>query len=115
MNRTLRDLVLLCTAVALVGCQLHGIQASEPVTLIETPEPLATEWPTSTPAQQGMNGELMAQLSGKLASNAPAIRSVLVVRRGYLVFEHYAPGAGSNDLERITREFIIPATVPASN
>lgn len=48
-----------------------------------------------------MNGELLAQLSQQWAHHAPAIRSVLVVRRGHLVFEHYGQGVGPSDLERL--------------
>lgn len=56
------------------------------------------DWLESTPAERGMNAELLAQLRQRLESSAPHIRSVLVVRNDRLVFEYYGQGLGRTDL-----------------
>ena len=56
------------------------------------------DWIESTPAEQGMNAELLAQMRQRLESSAPHIRSVLVVRNDRLVFEYYGQGLGRTDL-----------------
>ncbi len=59
------------------------------------------DWLESTPAEQGMNAELLAQMRQRLESSAPHIRSVLVVRNDRLVFEYYGQGLGRSDLHLV--------------
>jgi CubicO group peptidase (beta-lactamase class C family) len=47
------------------------------------------DWKTSTPAQQGMNSKVLAKIKPYIEKKFPAIRSVLIVRHGYLVYERY--------------------------
>ena len=62
---------------------------------------LEEEWPSSSPDAQGMDGALLGQLREVLREDAPHIRSLLVVRHGRLVFEHYGKGLGADDLHEI--------------
>lgn len=59
------------------------------------------EWVESTPAEQGMNPELLAQLRQRLETSLPHVRSVLVVRNDRLVFEYYGQGLGRDDLHLV--------------
>lgn len=101
MNRKLLHLVVLCALMGLAACQTQRVLVSKPVTLVEAPEPLTQEWPAASPADQGMDDALLVRLRQKLTNDAPAIRSVLVVRRGYLIFEYYGQGVGPGDLHRL--------------
>jgi CubicO group peptidase (beta-lactamase class C family) len=58
----------------------------------------ASEWPThgwrtAPPAEEGMDPKGLAVIDDDARSVFPSLRSVLVVRHGVLVFEHYYHGA----------------------
>lgn len=72
-----------------------------PVRLLDAAAQAQHEWPMASPAAQGMDEQRLAQLRVQLAQFAPAIRSVLIVRHGRLVFEHYAAGFGPDDAQRL--------------
>jgi CubicO group peptidase (beta-lactamase class C family) len=50
-------------------------------------------WPTAPPAEEGMDPKGLAIIDDDAHSVYPSLRSVLVVRHGVLVFEHYYHGA----------------------
>jgi CubicO group peptidase (beta-lactamase class C family) len=50
-------------------------------------------WRTAPPKAQGMDPAVLAAIQGNVASLHPEIRSVLVVRHGYLVYERYWQGS----------------------
>src|SRR4029450_9678740 len=50
-------------------------------------------WRTATPAQEGMDPKGLAIIDDDAHSVYPSLRSVLVVRHGGVVFEHYYHGA----------------------
>ena len=59
-----------------------------------------TRWRTALPAQAGMDSAAMASLSRDLrARRWPTLRSLLVVRHGYLVFNEYADDATPQALQ----------------
>jgi CubicO group peptidase (beta-lactamase class C family) len=50
-------------------------------------------WPTAAPAEEGMDPKGLAVIDEDAGAVYPSLRSVLVVRHGVLVFEHYYHGA----------------------
>jgi CubicO group peptidase (beta-lactamase class C family) len=54
-------------------------------------------WRTAPPKAEGMDPAVLATIAGNVASLHPEIRSVLVVRHGYLVYEHYWQGMTASD------------------
>jgi CubicO group peptidase (beta-lactamase class C family) len=71
-------LLVVLTAL-LAGC---GV----PMTL--SPETWPTDgWRSSTPEQQGMDSEMLAEMMGVLLHQRPRIDSIIIVRHGYLVLD----------------------------
>lgn len=60
------------------------------------PVDLALEWATASPSAAGMDPARLEQAVAR-ARAVPQMRSLLVVRRGRLVAEHYFGGAGPGD------------------
>jgi CubicO group peptidase (beta-lactamase class C family) len=54
-------------------------------------------WRTASPKAQGMDPDVLAAIQGTVAGLHPEIQSVLVVRHGYLVYEHYWQGMTARD------------------
>jgi hypothetical protein len=54
-------------------------------------------WRTAAPAGQGMDPAVLDDLDTKVPDFYPQVRSVLVVRHGYLVYEHYWQGVKATD------------------
>ena len=54
-------------------------------------------WRTAPPKAHGMDPDVLAAIEGTVASLHPEVRSVLVVRHGYLVYEHYWQGVTASD------------------
>jgi CubicO group peptidase (beta-lactamase class C family) len=54
-------------------------------------------WRTAPPNAEGMDPAVLAAIAGNVSSLYPEIRSVLVVRHGYLVYEHYWQGRTASD------------------
>jgi hypothetical protein len=46
-------------------------------------------WRTAAPDQQGMDPAVLDELDTKVPESYPQLRSLLVVRHGYLVYERY--------------------------
>jgi CubicO group peptidase (beta-lactamase class C family) len=90
-----------CLSVALVagcaGATSTLVPVSTPMSSAVTPIPMpesASYWPTegwrtSTPEQQGMDSDLLAQMLQAIEDRGLNIHSVLVVRNGYIVTEAY--------------------------
>ena len=47
------------------------------------------DWRTSTPEQQGMDSELLAQMMEQIQSKQINLHSLIIVRHGYIVAEAY--------------------------
>jgi CubicO group peptidase (beta-lactamase class C family) len=61
-----------------------------------------TQWRTALPAQVQMDSAAMATLSRDLRGRRwPTVRSLLVVRRGYLVFNEYLDDATPQEIQRL--------------
>ena len=92
-------LALLCMLiVALAGCSRSPAQAVSAETPLNTPLPAAAAsgayWPTggwrsSTPEEQGMEAEKLAQMLETIQEQKLGFHSLLVIRHGYLVSETY--------------------------
>jgi CubicO group peptidase (beta-lactamase class C family) len=54
-------------------------------------------WRTAAPAAQGMDPAVLDQLDTKVPAYHSQVRSLLVVRHGYLVYEHYWQGFAASD------------------
>jgi CubicO group peptidase (beta-lactamase class C family) len=54
-------------------------------------------WRTAPPKVQGMDPDVLAAIQGTVAGLHPEVRSVLVVRHGYLVYERYWQGVTARD------------------
>jgi CubicO group peptidase (beta-lactamase class C family) len=58
-------------------------------------------WRTAPPQAEGMDPAVLATIAGNVASLYPEIRSVLVVRHGYLVYERYWQGRTASDGDNV--------------
>jgi CubicO group peptidase (beta-lactamase class C family) len=47
------------------------------------------DWKISTPKRHGLNAQILAKMRPHIEKELPQIRSVLIVRHGYLVYEQY--------------------------
>ena len=66
-------------------------------------------WRTAPPKAEGMDPAVLATIAGNVSSLYPQVRSVLVVRHGYLVYERYWHGfdaADGQELQSITKSVI---------
>jgi CubicO group peptidase (beta-lactamase class C family) len=66
-------------------------------------------WRTAPPQAEGMDPAVLATIPGNVASLHPEVRSVLVVRHGYLVYERYWHGydaADGQELQSVTKSVI---------
>jgi CubicO group peptidase (beta-lactamase class C family) len=63
-------------------------------------------WRTAAPSQQGMDPQVLDDLDTQVPERYPQVRSLLVVRHGYLVYERYWHGfdaADGQELHSITK------------
>jgi CubicO group peptidase (beta-lactamase class C family) len=58
-------------------------------------------WRTAAPATQGMNPQALKELDTLVPGRHPQVRSLLVVRHGYLVYERYWQGFDAADGQEI--------------
>ena len=66
-------------------------------------------WRTAAPEQQGMNPAVLDDLTSVVPNFYPQVRSVLVVRHGYLVYERYWHGftaSDGQDCRSVTKSFV---------
>jgi CubicO group peptidase (beta-lactamase class C family) len=54
-------------------------------------------WRTAAPAEQGMDPAVLDDVDTQVPESYPQVRSVLVVRHGYLVYERYWQGVAASD------------------
>jgi CubicO group peptidase (beta-lactamase class C family) len=60
-----------------------------------------SDWKVTTPEKQGMDDNWLGLLRLRIPEKLPHIRSVLVVRHGYIVLEEYFQGSKQEDLQQI--------------
>jgi CubicO group peptidase (beta-lactamase class C family) len=66
-------------------------------------------WRAAAPAEQGMDPAVLDDLDTIVPAGYPSVRSVLVVRHGYLVVERYRQGvkaSDGHDVRSVTKSFI---------
>jgi CubicO group peptidase (beta-lactamase class C family) len=66
-------------------------------------------WRTSAPAEQGVDPAVLDDLDAIVPAGYPSVRSVLVVRHGYLVVERYRKGidaSDGHDVRSVTKSFV---------
>jgi CubicO group peptidase (beta-lactamase class C family) len=66
-------------------------------------------WRTAAPAEQGMDAAILDDLDAIVPAGYPSVRSVLVVRHGYLVVERYRQGieaSDGHDVRSVTKSFV---------
>ena len=66
-------------------------------------------WRTAAPDQQGMNPAVLDDLNTVIPNFYPQVRSVLVIRHGYLVYEGYWHGftaSDGHDSRSVTKSFV---------
>jgi CubicO group peptidase (beta-lactamase class C family) len=106
-------IVLMCLVVpACTGSRSDSVPTPEP----RTPAaPVARDywptagWRTAAPNVQGVDATRLATIKDQVAKAYPQVRSVLVVRHGYLVYEHYWHGldqTSGQDLRSVTKSFV---------
>jgi len=62
---------------------------------------MANDWKTSPPAEQGLNARILAKMNSHALAELPHIRSLLIARHGYLVFEQHYNGASPHELQNV--------------
>jgi CubicO group peptidase (beta-lactamase class C family) len=66
-------------------------------------------WRTAAPAEQGVDPAVLDDLDAIVPAGYPSVRSVLVVRHGYLVVERYRQGieaSDGHDVRSVTKSFV---------
>jgi CubicO group peptidase (beta-lactamase class C family) len=66
-------------------------------------------WRTAAPAEQGVDPAVLDDLDAIIPPGYPSVRSVLVVRHGYLVVERYRQGieaSDGHDVRSVTKSFV---------
>jgi CubicO group peptidase (beta-lactamase class C family) len=98
---------------ALLGCLLVAACTSpngqQPTATSQPPSTGPTQrdywptagWRTAAPNQQGMDPAVLDDLDTQVPERYPQVRSLLVVRHGYLVYEHYWQGLDAADGQEI--------------
>jgi CubicO group peptidase (beta-lactamase class C family) len=66
-------------------------------------------WRTATPQSHGIDAAALAKVEQQVAAGFTEVRSVLVVRHGYLVYEHYWHGldaSAGHDVRSVTKSVV---------
>ena len=105
MKMLARFMAVMMILYLIVGCQKTVIESTKP----EPPDYWPTEgWRTSTPEEQGVNSERLAEALAFIEERDINIHSMLIVRNGYVVldtyFYPYAPDL-QHDLASVTKSF----------
>ena len=110
----LTGVALVCSLLA--ACSGTGSNDPRP-----TPEPSpsatavprdywpTTGWRTATPADHGIDPTALAEVKNHVAKAYPQVRSVLLVRHGYLVYEDYWHGldrTDGHDVQSVTKSVV---------
>ena len=84
-------------------------EASSPADTIARDYWPTTGWRTAKPEDHGINPAQLAMVEDLLSTGYPHVRSVLVVRHGYLVYEQYRHGldrTSGHDVRSITKSVV---------
>jgi CubicO group peptidase (beta-lactamase class C family) len=112
-RRTLAGALLSCLLVA--ACSSPDGQQQTATSRRPAAEPTQRDywptagWRTAAPDQQGMDPQVLNDLDTQVPEQYPQVRSLLVVRHGYLVYERYWQGfdvADGHELKSVTKSVI---------
>jgi CubicO group peptidase (beta-lactamase class C family) len=115
LAQTRRVLLLLVVVGLLAGCGGSGRAAptpfpTRPAVRAEPDVPWPTDgWQTAEPEALGMDAGKLAAMLEDIRVNLPGLRSVLVIRHGYIVSETYfgtATAEQSREIYSVTKSFI---------
>ena len=102
-RRRRAGLLLVALTVALAACSSPSSERPTPSSQQRPAVPSQRDywptngWRTAPPKAHGMDPDVLAAIQGTVAGLHPEVRSVLVVRHGYLVYEHYWQGVTASD------------------
>lgn len=99
------------------GSGSDGGQTTEPSPSTQTSAPAARDywptdgWRTAAPQDHGIDPAALAKVNDEVPESHPQVRSVLVIRHGYLVYEQYWRGldaTAGHDVRSVTKSFVDP-------
>jgi CubicO group peptidase (beta-lactamase class C family) len=79
---------IICFGAALLIIAGQAGAQDKPISPVRDYWP-TVDWKKSAPEQQGMDSKVLAKIKPYIEKKFPTIRSVLIVRHGYLVYEQY--------------------------
>jgi CubicO group peptidase (beta-lactamase class C family) len=102
-------LLAACTSPSPGGQRSTGSSQQRPAAPRQRDYWPTTGWRTAPPKAEGMDPAVLAAIPGNISSLYPQVRSVLVVRHGYLVYERYWQGrtaSDGNDVQSVTKSVV---------
>jgi CubicO group peptidase (beta-lactamase class C family) len=105
MNSKMQKLIIFCISIFLLLGFGISISVSGEVNQEYWP---TKEWRNSTPEDQGMISASLENMDKYIKNKCPLVRSILVIRHGYIVFEKYYNGDVSydNHIYSATKSFV---------
>jgi CubicO group peptidase (beta-lactamase class C family) len=113
--RDLASLVLVPVLVLFAGCTgappdgTRTLEPGSPTTTATRDYWPTSGWRTAAPQDHGIGKAQLAQVEVQLSKGYPHVRSVLIVRHGYVVYEHYRKGLtekSGHDVRSVTKGVI---------
>jgi CubicO group peptidase (beta-lactamase class C family) len=114
-SRWIRLLVAGLGCVLVAACTSPDRQEATATTTTQTAAPIQRDywptagWRTAAPAEQGVDPAVLDDLDAIVSAGYPSVRSVLVVRHGYLVVERYRQdidASDGHDVRSVTKSFV---------
>jgi CubicO group peptidase (beta-lactamase class C family) len=99
-GRWLAIVALVSLLVACSGSNSDGgptLEASTPAAAVARDYWPTAGWRTAAPQDHGIDPAALAMIEDQVAKAYPQVRSVLIVRHGYLLYEHYWQGLDQTD------------------
>jgi CubicO group peptidase (beta-lactamase class C family) len=110
-----RLIVAFLVWLLVAACSGSG-SAGRPAPAMSRPAPTVARdywptagWRTAAPKDQGIDTAALAQVEEQTTKAYTQVRSVLLVRHGYLVYEHYRDGldeTAGNDIRSVTKSVV---------
>ena len=101
-QKFLQQVIYLIPIVPLLAC-CSGVHAESSTVSASVKRDYwpTTAWKESIPEKQGMDSQRLSELPQHIEEKLAHIRSFLIVRHGYLVFEKYYQGCEQNDYHEV--------------
>ncbi len=100
ISKRLRLFLLLLTGLLLLATAGCGGPSAAELAAVDYAPLSRADWPVSTPAEQGLDPQLIAQLYYD-AEDVETINSLLVVKNGYLIAEKYFHNGAVDKKDRV--------------